>query len=177
MLWRSVQVGKDFRIGLIAGLVFVVAAMIWVATRPSLSPEARLLGPAATSSPQRTTSDRTAAPRPDDGQRPSETTPPGLVPADPEEQPLVSNRSAPDSIRPEEPTISGPNFPDLRAYEQPEKIQTTRFHIVLKNENLSSISKQHYGTPNNWQKILRANRDVIEDANKITPGTKLIIPD
>lgn len=68
-------------------------------------------------------------------------------------------------------------MPDLTIYEQKEKIQTTKFHIVRKDETLSSISQQHYGTATKWQKILQANQDTIKDANKITPGTKLIIPD
>jgi len=48
---------------------------------------------------------------------------------------------------------------------------------VLKNETLSAISQRHYGTPNQWRKIVEANRDTIKNPNKITPGTKLIIPD
>ena len=34
---------KDYKIGLVVGLVTAGAATIWVATRPSLSPEARML--------------------------------------------------------------------------------------------------------------------------------------
>jgi nucleoid-associated protein YgaU len=76
-----------------------------------------------------------------------------------------------------EPTLPAPNVPDTTVYERSEPIETTRFHIVRKNETLSAISKQYYGTAHEWNKILEANRDAIIDANKITPGTKLIIPD
>ena len=67
--------------------------------------------------------------------------------------------------------------PDTTRYEQPEKIATTRFHIVQRGETLSSISQQYYGSAHRWQKIVEANKDVIPDANKISAGTKLIIPD
>ena len=73
--------------------------------------------------------------------------------------------------------MNEPRVPDLTIYEQQEKIQTTKFHIVQRNESLSSISKLYYDSPNRWQKILDANRETIKDPNKITPGTKLIIPD
>jgi nucleoid-associated protein YgaU len=70
---------------------------------------------------------------------------------------------------------SGPR--DLTVYERSEKIETTRFHIVRKDETLSAISQQYYGTPNKWRKILEANRDTIKDANRISPGAKIIIPE
>ncbi len=54
--------------------------------------------------------------------------------------------------------------------------QTTKFHIVQKGDTLSKISSIYYGTANNWQKILNANRNIIKDMNKLTPGTKLTIP-
>jgi len=62
-------------------------------------------------------------------------------------------------------------------YEQAEKIKTQKFHIVRKGETLYEISRKYYGSANNWKKIFDANRNVLEDANKLTPGIKLIIPD
>ena len=167
--------GRDFRIGLLCGLVLVVVALIWVATRPSLSSQARMLGP-ATSSAQ----DDPLPSRSLDGRPSRETLPPGVIPAEPDTSRAASptpTRPAPDPLQPTPPAETRPNVPDLTIYEQQEKIQTTKFHIVRKNETLSSISQQHYGTANQWQKILEANRDNIKDANKIIPGTKLIIPD
>ncbi len=163
---------KDYRIGLIAGLVLVIAAMIWVATRPSLSPEARLLGPGTASS-----SSHPATRLANEGTASRDTLPPGLVAVEPE--PSTPGPIAPALERPRTypSATAAPNYPDLTIYEQDEKIKTTKFHIVRKNETLSAISQQHYGTANNWQKILRANSDIIKDANRITPGTKLIIPD
>lgn len=68
-------------------------------------------------------------------------------------------------------------LPDLTVYEQVEKIRTEKFHIVRHGETLSTISRKYYGSANRWKKILDANRNVISDANKLEPGTKLIIPE
>jgi nucleoid-associated protein YgaU len=84
---------------------------------------------------------------------------------------------APDAVDSGSPIATQPQVPDLTIYEQQEKIKTTKFHIVRRGETLSSIAQQYYGAASKWQKILEANRDNIKDANKITPGTKLIIPD
>jgi nucleoid-associated protein YgaU len=154
-------VGKDYRIGLIAGLVLAVVALIWVATWDSLSPSQRL----ARSTP-------TAAPSPE----PNDPAGPPSTPGGQEREPTAP--AGPDANAVARlPSPAGPNVPDLTVYEKPEPIVTTRFHIVRKNETLSAISKQYYGTAHQWQKILEANRDTISDANKISPGTKLIIPD
>lgn len=55
--------------------------------------------------------------------------------------------------------------------------QEARFHTVGEGETLSDISRKYYGSENKWQKILEANRFRIKDANKLTPGTKIIIPE
>lgn len=56
-------------------------------------------------------------------------------------------------------------------------IKTTRFHIVQPGETLSSIAKRYYGTTTAVGKILEANRGVLDNPDRIRPGTKLIIPD
>jgi len=70
-----------------------------------------------------------------------------------------------------------PELPNSTAYEQTEKIKTQKFHFVRKGQTLSAISRKYYGSANKWKKILDANRNVISDANKLRPGTKLIIPE
>jgi len=61
--------------------------------------------------------------------------------------------------------------------EQTDEATTSRFHIVRPRETLSAISMQYYGSPHQWRKIVEANRDILKDPNKISPGTKLTIPD
>ena len=43
---------KDLKIGLGLGLTLVIASVLWLATRPSLSPEARMQEPGGTDSRQ-----------------------------------------------------------------------------------------------------------------------------
>lgn len=64
------------------------------------------------------------------------------------------------------------NVPDLTVRKEVEK----QIHTIREGETLSGISREYYGSENKWQKILAANRNVIRDANKLKPGTKLIIP-
>ncbi len=65
------------------------------------------------------------------------------------------------------------DVPDFTIRKQVEKI----IHTIREGETLSGISREYYGSENKWQKILNANRNVIRDANKLRPGTKLIIPE
>ena len=139
---------RDFKIGLICGMVVVVAATIYIATRPALSPKPlrprRIPQPAPASS---------------------------LVDTAP---------NAPDTLPPHEPHDPSPLDPNLRdwtIYEQPRKITTEKFHIVRKNETLSDIARQYYGSAAKWQKIYNANRDRLKNPDSVRPGTKLIIPE
>jgi nucleoid-associated protein YgaU len=159
---------RDFKIGLIVGLIFVVVAGLWLATRPSLSPEARM---------QRLSEGNTDLQLSD------------------EPQPFASDvrEAARNQLSPRtEGQMSGPGLPGGTTshvsdstiavrhppadYEKPEKIRTERFYIVREGDNLSAISQLHYGTPNKWQVIFNANRRVIRDPDEIQPGMRLIIP-
>jgi nucleoid-associated protein YgaU len=174
-------VSRDYKAGLIAGLLAAVVALGWLATRPSLSPQARMLrssraGTAENSPPP----DEIPLGKPLEGRQvPAE---PVRADREPEPQPdtagvvaqlLTESQTTPT----EESALSPASQPDLTVFEKPEKIETTRFHIVRKDETLSAISQQYYGTSTKWRRILEANKDTIKDANKISPGAKLIIPD
>jgi len=133
------------------GLALVTAAVLWLATRPSLSPKAEIpdlpeIAPAQES-----------------------ITPPAPIATN---EPIAEDNQLP-TVAVAQPT----ELPDLTQYEQAEKIKTQKFHIVRKGETLSKISSQYYGSAGKWQKILEANRQTIKDANRLIPGTKLIIPD
>ena len=47
---------------------------------------------------------------------------------------------------------------------------------VKPGDNLSKISKQFYGDPNEYMRIFYANADKLRDPDKIQVGQKLIIP-
>ena len=47
---------------------------------------------------------------------------------------------------------------------------------VKGGDNLSKISKQFYGDPNEYMRIFYANRETLKDPDKIQIGQKLVIP-
>lgn len=49
-------------------------------------------------------------------------------------------------------------------------------YTVQKGDSLSKIAKQHLGDANAWKTIFEANRDVLEDPDKIFPGQTLRLP-
>ena len=173
---------RDYKTGLIAGLVLAGAAMIWVATRPSLSPEARMLRSSQAAShdlgvrladrgPGRTGGDN--SPVKTDASLGS------IIDSQPKNTDLPGPKTQSPARNPQSavPASQSDGVPDLTIYEKAEKIKTTRFHIVRREETLSAISRQYYGTPNQWQKIVEANKGAIKDPSKLQPGTKLIIPE
>ncbi len=159
---------KDLKIGLAVGLGLVAGAVVWVATRPSMSPEARM------------------------GQQ-QQTAPveqPGPV-KEPNDQPLVSviTRSPEVNLPPVTPPVETPpretvaaaekpaeGVVDSTVHEQTEKIETQRFYIVRRGDTLSKISQTYYGSATQWRKIFEANRATLPTPDKLTPGQKLIIP-
>lgn len=52
----------------------------------------------------------------------------------------------------------------------------TRTYTVKPGDTLSKISKEFYGDPNRYQKIFEANRDKLENPDKIRAGQELSIP-
>ena len=67
------------------------------------------------------------------------------------------------------PTTSG-RRPDSPRPTGPQR------HTVLTGETLSSIARDFYGNGNRWPEIYRANRDAIPDANRLSAGTRIVIP-
>ncbi|HEY9504264.1 MAG TPA: LysM peptidoglycan-binding domain-containing protein, partial [Pyrinomonadaceae bacterium] len=49
-------------------------------------------------------------------------------------------------------------------------------YVVKSGDNLSKISKQFYGDPNEYMRIFYANRDKISDPDRIQVGQQLTIP-
>jgi nucleoid-associated protein YgaU len=141
------MIPKDMKIGLLLGLVLVTIAMLWLATGHGLI--------------LKTTSPESRSITQQEGSAALNN--------------LSTNKSAQTG---EVSEIDNPSKqPDLTIYEQAEKIQTKKFHIINKGETLSDISRTYYGSANKWRKILNANREIIKDVNKLRPGTKIIIPD
>lgn len=51
-----------------------------------------------------------------------------------------------------------------------------RTHTVVRGETLSEIAKQYYGKASKYPKIFEANRDQLDDPDRIKPGQVLKIP-
>ena len=131
-------------------MVLVTVAMLWLFAGPCISPKARVLN---------LRSNRESAP-------PPETS--GSTNSSETETEENNQLSATDNQSQE---------PEWKKYRQTEKIKAQRFHIISEGETLSEISRKYYDSARKWQKILDANRDVIEDVSKLKPGTKIIIPE
>ena len=142
---------KDLKIGMLVGLVLVMAVMLWLSISPGLSPKAGIQHLRNAAAVQENS-------------------------GSPNNRP--TNSSA--AIQPDSTIYSGVRrtpFGGHPTVKQTEKIKTQRFHIVREGETLSEISRKYYDSANKWQKILEANRDEIEDVSKLKPGTKIIIPE
>ena len=51
-----------------------------------------------------------------------------------------------------------------------------RVHTVAEGDSLSRISMRFYGTPNRWQEVYRANRDILQGSSALRVGQQLRIP-
>ena len=65
-------------------------------------------------------------------------------------------------------------YPAPQADEPP--VQKIKFYEIKSGDTLSGIAKNFYGDFNQYKKLFEANRDVIEDPDKIYPGQKIRIP-
>jgi nucleoid-associated protein YgaU len=143
---------KDLKIGMILGLVLVTVTMLWFFAGSNLNLKARILNLRSNR--------ETAAP------------PETFVPVQSSEVETAREKNNPLPA-----TDNQSQEPEWKKYRQEEKIKTQRFHIISDGETLSEISRKYYDSARKWQKILDANRGVIEDVNKLKPGTKIIIPE
>ncbi|MBV8730302.1 MAG: LysM peptidoglycan-binding domain-containing protein [Acidobacteriia bacterium] len=55
--------------------------------------------------------------------------------------------------------------------------QSSRTYTVQAGDSLSKISKQFYGSANEYMKIFNANRDQLSNPDQIQPGQRLVIPE
>jgi nucleoid-associated protein YgaU len=55
--------------------------------------------------------------------------------------------------------------------------QNQRRYTVKSGDTLSKISSQFYGNANQYMRIFEANRNILQDPNKINPGQELVIPE
>jgi nucleoid-associated protein YgaU len=68
------------------------------------------------------------------------------------------------------------DMPDFSNVKSGSSSTATKVYVVVKGDSLSKIAKQEYGRASDWKRIFEANRDILDDPDKIFPGQKLKIP-
>lgn len=171
---------RDFKIGMMVGLIMVVGIIIWLSTRDSLSLQARRAQKHQALLHRQTQSNTNeASPVPGAATHRAEAS---GVQQDGAPLPDVSAQSPPSpeptgtSATPSPAAAVSSQRNDALERERP-KIKTTKFHIVRSGDTLSGISQQYYGTVREIKKIVDANPKVLKNPHRILPGMKLTIPD
>jgi len=155
---------KDFKVGLMVGMVALLVAVAWLSTRPGIGTQARLeknhAQLIAQREPNRSISSNFAPPEPNHGPRPL---------------PRLGNHA--ESPNRSLPPLSQELSPLRNAsVETRQKIKTNLLHIVRPGETLSEIAHEYLGSSRHFSKLLEANQGVLTDPNKIRPGMKIVIP-
>lgn len=77
----------------------------------------------------------------------------------------------------EQAAPSKPDFSNVTSgVTSTEAVVGEQSYTVEKGDNLSKISKRFYGNANRWREIFEANRDQLDDPDRIHPGQVLKIP-
>ena len=65
----------------------------------------------------------------------------------------------------------------LKAPAPPTKeVSKDQFYEIKRGDTLGAIAKQFYGKASRYTRIFEANRDIIDNPDKIYPGQKIRIP-
>ena len=155
---------KDLKIGLVLGLILVIFVTLRLATNPNLTPHARLQQSHDANSQFESLDSTLESYTAQTDNKSAENEAINLSATSTKTETAFETK---EQAVMEEPIANEPI----------EKIQAEKFHIVRKGETLSEIAYKYYGSAAKWNKILDANRSVIKDADKLKPGTKIIIPD
>lgn len=79
------------------------------------------------------------------------------------------------SLKPEQTTP--PAATEIKADAPlPSSAPAPRTYKVESGDTLSGIAKQFYHDPNQWPRIYEANRDILNNPDRISPGQNLRIP-
>jgi nucleoid-associated protein YgaU len=72
--------------------------------------------------------------------------------------------------------VQGVNEVNADQVKAPAQTGKVDYYIIQQGDSLSAIAKKFLGNANEYPKIFEANREVIQDPNKIYPGQKIRIP-
>ena len=69
------------------------------------------------------------------------------------------------------------DFSDVSArVDSTEELIGERTYTIEKGDTLSKIAKEHLGRAGAWKQIFDANRDVLDDPDRIFPGQVIKLP-
>ena len=156
---------KDLKIGMISGLGLIIAALLYISTRPSLNTRTRVLKANQFDLNQPLVSKSDAEYTKDSYDFTNEL--------------QNSEQELRSSYKQRNSKATYTQTPQTRSYSYtpPQRIKTRKFHIVRRGETLSGIARRYYGSAIQWPIIYNANRNTLKAPERIIPGTKLIIPD
>ncbi|MCD9085619.1 LysM peptidoglycan-binding domain-containing protein [Stenotrophomonas sp. SY1] len=81
------------------------------------------------------------------------------------------------TVKSTEQIVQKADFSDVKgSVTSTEEIVGGQTYTVQSGDNLSKIAKNLLGDGNAWKQIFEANRDVLDDPDKIRPGQTLKIP-
>lgn len=77
----------------------------------------------------------------------------------------------------EAPARGRPDFSNVQSsVGSTEETLGESHYTVRKGDTLSHIAQAHYGRAGEWPRIFEANRDLLDDPDRIQPGQVLKIP-
>jgi len=162
---------KDFKTGLVLGVIVILLVGMWLATRPSLSTKSRIADSRSSQTDKKTNDlnkQDSSAPAYHQTAKKQSNLPAANVPAlSSEIKSTIETENYPDKSLRSEKTVA----------QKDAQLNNKVFHVVLPGQTLSGIAKIYYGSADKWQKIYQANKNVIKNPNKLTPGTNLLIPE
>ncbi|GGJ95660.1 LysM peptidoglycan-binding domain-containing protein [Luteimonas terricola] len=81
------------------------------------------------------------------------------------------------SVRSTEAEAAKPDFSNVQSsVRSTEATVGETGYTVQEGDTLSHIAKAHYGKASQWRRIFDANRDQLDDPDRIKPGQVLKIP-
>ena len=87
---------------------------------------------------------------------------------------------APDQATKEKIALAAGNVNGVSAVNNMMSVDKSapeaKYYTVVSGDNLSKISKAHYGDPNKYMVIFEANKPMLQHPDKIYPGQVLRIP-
>jgi nucleoid-associated protein YgaU len=84
---------------------------------------------------------------------------------------IAGNLKGVEKVNAEDLRVDGPKE---QAVPRPEP--QAEFYTIEKGDTLSAIAKRYYGDVSAYTRIFEANKDIIEDPDRIFPGQKIRIP-